>query len=198
MTCVETLPACAPRPRGARRRLALLAALTLLSACGTAPPDVVSFKKPDYEGPPKRLLIIANMGTAVSPSEDEGLVEFTALVQQTLAACGTVAEFQLKDPLALRDSTPEHVMAFKPDALMDIHWTTAQHGGGTYITNYSAQMYAVGGRVISGANNNALVWNATIKFWEGGHAGKRMTHMLLDRLKTDGVIGPTCVVPPAS
>ncbi|MEC4594950.1 MULTISPECIES: hypothetical protein [Nitrospirillum] len=164
-----------------------MAMAALVSACGTAPPEATSIKRPNFTGQTSRLFIVANVGDDLRTSKDEGSDEFAALVTKTLSACGTEVEFLFRDPLDLQDTTRQKIAAFKPDAILDFHWLKAQSGGSMAFTSYVAEMFVVGSKT--------GVWQADIHFYDVGNLGRRMAHLLLDRMKADGVISPTCVVP---
>lgn len=172
---------------GLQRLFSAMAMMVFVSACGTAPPEATSVKRPNFTGETSRLFIVANVGDDLRTSEDKGTDEFAALVRKSLSECNTQVDFSFHDPLDLQGTPQQKIAAFKPDSVMDFHWTKAQSGGSMSFTSYVAELFVVGSKT--------AVWQANIHFYDVGNLGRRLAHLLLDRMKADGVISSSCIVP---
>lgn len=147
---------------------------------------MVSKKADAYAGDPKRLLVVASFGGALTGRVDgDQVAAFNATFVDALRKCGTESEIQVKNAIFLGDDVQQRVRQFRPDSILEINWQNAVQNRGITIS----AVYAV---TLTDLKSKAIVWKAGVDFQSRWEAGKTLAQTILTRMKQDGIIDASC------
>lgn len=159
-----------------------------LAACVQSKATVTSNKAPDYHPEIKRLLVLTELGLVKNNSlvgDEEGT--FEAAVTDSLAKCGIVTKFQRHDPLALQNEGPQAIRSFSPDTVMTLGLKATGSMGGAASVVYLGSIVDM--------PTKKLVWRAEVDFKAAWSGGETLAASIVDRLKADTILGPSCPTP---
>ena len=175
-------------PRKTALKFGAAAIALLLAGCASSS-VVKSNKLAGYNGEVKRMFVEASLGTALlnKASGDETAV-FTSTMNNVLNSCGTQIQIHLKDPLDLNDKPGELIKQFGPDSILQITWQNERTGTNVPTTTvYGLSLFDVKAKKI--------VWKAQVEFTSRWSAGTVLASSILDKMKQDGLIDASCVIP---
>ncbi|MDG3440584.1 hypothetical protein [Nitrospirillum amazonense] len=163
----------------------------LLGICGcTSSSTSQSSKSPQYTAALTKLFVITNMGNGLRTTFGDETDDFITLTKASLDSCGVKAEFHTRDPLALKDTLPQQVAQFGPDAVLELSWSKDVSGRTTHVIDYTANLYD--------PKSRSVVWTATITLNQHYKAGAEMAGTLIGQMKKDALLGASCQAPKAS
>jgi hypothetical protein len=152
-----------------------------LCGCVRSPEEVKSFTTKDVHAEIKRLMVVATVQqykTVVAPRGIRASAFETAF-RDSLGKCVVDVKFLFEDQLSVIADSEDAVRTFAPDALLAVeeHRTEGER-------RYLAKLIVMA--------TKKLAWEAEIVFHEGMQLDESLPDAIVDRLKGDAVLGPSC------
>jgi hypothetical protein len=166
----------------------LCLALLTVGLYGCAPPlkSVTTYPIEDGHGEIKRLMVVATIPQFKAKGASHGMHEgaFETAFRSALDNCGIDIDFLFEEQLSTIADGAEAVRTFSPDALLalDKHYDEAEQ-------RYSANVIVMATKKIA--------WRADIVMRNGAGRDEALAATIVDRLKSDAVLGPSCLKPDA-
>ena len=165
----------------------------LLAAClsGCAHQSEIgmtSTKLNAYHADIKRLLFVTELGETLKYRVGDPEAVFESNLTDALHRCGIATQFHKHDPLALQNEEQLAVKSFSPDTILELRWKSSQ-------TRYGVPISSVLMGTMIDWKTKQQVWKAEINLVPAYYSGETLAASIIQRLKTESILGPTCPTP---
>ena len=160
-----------------------------LSGCVQSKATIESRTAVNYHADVRKLLIITQMDDMLRHRSAAAAGElFETNIVSSLAKCGIAAEFHEREPLALDNDAAAAIRSSAPDTVMTLIWKSEQTGG-------RMPPFVVYSGSIIDLKSKRTVWKSEIQFKSAWSRAETLAATIIDKLKADAIISPSCPPP---